>query len=236
MTLLRRLSTFFIFVVLLAGCLCLALPRPPDDAQANCLRCHAEYAAGKHVHAAVAMGCENCHVVEQQGETSRVVLKKPQGSICQQCHAPQGFERVHLPYGLGMCTRCHDPHKSEHPKLLRRSVNELCLECHLRGSDDAPTHDLPVIELSIDNRIGHPYQRHPVSGSMDPIRGEEMSCMSCHLAHGGATPNLLKMGSEIPEDALNRNSETKDMCHMCHLRLWGLDGSVEGKNKKKKRH
>jgi predicted CXXCH cytochrome family protein len=132
-----------------------------------------------------------------------------------------------------MCTRCHDPHKSEHPKLLRRSVNELCLECHLRGSDDAPTHDLPVIDLSIDNSMGHPYERHPVSGYMDPIRGEEMSCMSCHLAHGGAMANLLKMGSEIPEDALNRNSETKDMCHMCHLRLWGLDGSVEGKKKKR---
>jgi predicted CXXCH cytochrome family protein len=200
------------------------------------LPCHTDYAVGKHVHSAVKMGCANCHAVEQQGEALRVVLKKTDKGLCQQCHAPQQFERVHLPYGLGMCTRCHDPHKSEYPKLLRRSVNELCLECHLRGSDDAPTHDLPVIELSIDNRMGHPYERHPVKGYMDPIRGEEMSCMSCHLAHGGAMPNLLKMGSEIPEDALNRNSETKDMCHMCHLRLWGLDGSVEGKNKKKKRH
>jgi predicted CXXCH cytochrome family protein len=233
MTLLRRLSTCFIFVIFYAGAVCLALPRSPE-AQAECLRCHAEYAAGKHVHSAVRIGCGNCHVVEHQGETSRVVLKKADGGLCQQCHAPQRFERVHLPYGLGMCTRCHDPHKSENPMMLRRSVNELCLECHLRGSNDAPEHDLPVIELSIDNRMGHPYERHPVSGYIDPIRGEEMSCMSCHLAHGGAMANLLKMGSEIPEDALNRNSETKDMCHMCHLRLWGLDGSVEGK--KKKRH
>ncbi|HEX6820681.1 MAG TPA: cytochrome c3 family protein [Candidatus Sulfotelmatobacter sp.] len=233
MTSLPRLSTLLMFVVLLAGCLCLALPRLPDT-QADCLRCHAEYETGKHVHSAVRMGCENCHVVEHRGKTLRVVLKKTEGGICQQCHAPQHFERVHLPYGLGMCTRCHDPHKSESPMLLRRSVNDLCLECHLRGSDDAPQHDLPVIELSIDNRMGHPYERHPVSGYTDPIRGEEMSCVSCHLAHGGAMANLLKMGSEIPEDALNRNSETKDMCHMCHLRLWGLDGSVEGK--KKKRH
>lgn len=236
MTLLRRLSPclIFFFALLCPGHFCIASAKPPDDAQANCLRCHAEYAAGEHVHPAVTMGCANCHFVEDREGNSRVVLKKIDGGLCQQCHAPQRFERVHLPYGLGMCTRCHDPHKSENPKLLCRRVNELCLECHLRGSDDAPAHDLPVIELSIDNRMGHPYARHPVSGYTDPIRGEEMSCVSCHLAHGGAMANLLKMGSEIPEDALNRNSETKDMCHMCHLRLWGLEGSVEGK--KKKRH
>jgi predicted CXXCH cytochrome family protein len=107
----------------------------------------------------------------------------------------------------------------ENPMLLRRSVNELCLECHLRDSDDATSHDLPVIDLSLDNSMGHPYERHPVSGSMDPVRGEEMSCISCHAPHGATLANLLKMGSQIPEDALNRNSETKDIGHICHLRL-----------------
>jgi len=43
------------------------------------------------------------------------------------------------------------------------------------------------------------------------------------------------MASEIPEDALNQNSETKDMCHKCHLRLWGLDGAEYGKRNKKKK-
>ena len=233
MTRLRRLSTFLILVTLWAPCLCLALPQPPEDAQANCLRCHAEYVKGKTVHPAAVMGCANCHVVEYEGETSRVILRKPEGGLCQRCHAPQRFERVHLPYGLGVCTRCHDPHKSENPMLLRRTVNELCLECHLRGSDDAPTHDLPVIDLSMDNRSGHPYERHPVSGYTDPVRGGEMSCVSCHVAHGGALPHLLKMGSEVPEDALNWHSETKDMCHMCHLRLWGLDGSPQRTKKKR---
>ena len=63
--------------------------------------------------------------------------------------------------------------------------------------------------------------------------GGEMSCLSCHLAHGSTMAHYLKMGSAIPEDALNRNAETKDMCHMCHLRLWGLEGNVKGKKKKR---
>lgn len=229
-TFLRMLPRWFLLVPL-AACLCVARVAP-DAAQSNCLRCHAEYVTGEGVHRAVIMGCVNCHVIESQGETSRVALKKAEGGLCQQCHAPQRFERVHLPYGLGMCTRCHDPHQSKNPMLLRRAVNDLCLECHQRNSDEAPSDDLPVIELSIDNSMGHPYERHPVRGYQDPIRGGEMSCVSCHAAHGGTIANLLKMGSEIPEDALNRNSETKDMCHMCHLRLWGLDGMAGAKKKR----
>lgn len=120
-----------------------------------------------------------------------------------------------------------------HPVPLEKNVDAAkCLECHLSNSDDAPSHDLPTIDLSPDNSMGHPYERHPVSGYTDPIRGGEMSCISCHVAHGSNMLHYLKMGSEVPEDALNRNSETKDMCHMCHLRLWGLEGSAKGKKKR----
>lgn len=226
----RRFWTVLLSVAFLSAHLCATAPA--DNAQVNCVRCHAEQGSGAHLHPAVLLGCNSCHVVEYKRDTSRVVLKKIDGGLCQQCHPPQRFERVHLPYGLGMCTRCHDPHKSDNPALLRRTVNQLCLECHLRNSDDAPTHDLPAIDLSIDNSMGHPYERHPVSGFMDPIRGEEMSCVSCHLAHGGTMPHLLRMGSEVPEDALNRNSETNDMCHLCHLRMWGLDGKQDKKKKR----
>jgi predicted CXXCH cytochrome family protein len=217
---------------MMAPLACYAVPRD-EPTQSNCLQCHAEHARGEHVHAAVIQGCTNCHSLESTGDLTRVALKKRDSGLCQQCHAPQRFERVHLPYALGMCTRCHDPHTSSNPMLLRRRVNELCLECHLANSDDAPSHDLPTIDLSPDNTIGHPYERYPVSGYVDPIRGGEMSCISCHMPHGGNMLHYLKMGSEIPEDALNRNSETKDMCHMCHLRLWGLEGSAKGKKKKR---
>jgi hypothetical protein len=61
-----------------------------------------------------------------------------------------------------------------------------------------------------------------------------MSCVSCHTAHGGTKLHLLKMGSEIPEDAMNQNTETKDMCRKCHLLMWGLEGaSIKKKNEKK---
>jgi hypothetical protein len=42
------------------------------------------------------------------------------------------------------------------------------------------------------------------------------------------------MASEIPEDALNQNTETNDMCRKCPMRLWGLDGSTGNKKNKGK--
>jgi hypothetical protein len=92
---------------------------------------------------------------------------------------------------------------------------------------------MPTISLTLNNSMGHPYERHPVSGSRDPLSGGEMSCISCHLAHGGIKVHLLKMASAIPEDAINQNTETKDMCRKCHLLMWGLDDVANHKKHKK---
>jgi hypothetical protein len=45
----------------------------------------------------------------------------------------------------------------------------------------------------------------------------------------------LRMGSEIPEDALNQNTETKDMCEKCHMKLWGIEGDEKAKSKHKRK-
>ncbi len=112
-------------------------------------------------------------------------------------------------------------------------MNELCLDCHLQTKQQVSSRYMPTIELTANNSIGHPTLRHPVSEASDAVNGGEMSCMSCHRAHGGTQPHFLRAASEIPEDALNQSTETKDMCHKCHQLMWGLEGS-SGKKKKKK--
>lgn len=204
------------------------------EADTNCLECHADHAKGAHVHAAVKQGCVICHAVEQRDGTSYVAIKSTQGVICRECHRSEELQRSHFPYASSMCMRCHNPHATAYSHLMRSKVNDLCLQCHLRNPNLAPSPNLPTIALTLNNSMGHPYERHPVSGVPDPLTGEEMSCGSCHQAHGGTMLHYLKMGVEIPEDALNQNSETKDMCHKCHLRLWGLD-NVSTKKRKKSR-
>jgi predicted CXXCH cytochrome family protein len=203
------------------------------DEHSNCVECHADHATGDYVHPALKSGCISCHQVENHDDTSYVAAQPKDSSGCRECHPPAPMQHPHFPYASGMCTRCHDPHASKFPGLLRARVNDVCLDCHLQGRVKHPSRYLPTIELTSDYRFGHPYARHPVNGLPDPIRGVEMSCISCHLPHGGNKLHQLRMGSEIPEDALNQNTETKDMCETCHMKLWGMDGPRNGHKKKK---
>ena len=218
-----------------AAGLCVAGAHPVRlDENSNCLECHADHATGDHVHPAVKMGCTSCHHIDNREGATYVVLKQGKGVACFECHEPARSQSSHFPYASGMCTRCHNPHVSANPSLLRAKVNELCLSCHLWTPASVASRYMPTIVLTVNNSMGHPYERHPVSGSRDPLSGGEMSCISCHLAHGGTTLHYLKMGSEIPEDALNQNTETKDTCRECHERLWGVDGAGSRKKNKKK--
>jgi len=207
----------------------------PVDENTNCLECHADQATGDHVHPAVKLGCTSCHTIENREDASYIVVKQSKTIICFECHGPEVFSYSHFPYASGDCLRCHNPHVAANPRLLRAKVNELCLKCHQRSPESVPSRYLPTIVLTADDRLGHPYERHPVRGSRDPLTGVELSCISCHRAHGGGKLHLLKMGWEIPEDALNQNTETNDMCRKCHLILWGLDGATSAKKHKNKK-
>ena len=204
------------------------------DEHSNCLKCHADHATGAYVHPAVKGGCTSCHQIETHDDASYVAVQSKDSGLCRNCHQPAPMLHPHFPYASGMCTRCHNPHSSQYRGLLRAKVNDVCLDCHLQGRSKTASRYLPTIELTADYRRGHPYARHPVSGSPDPLSGVEMSCLSCHLPHGGNKLHQLKMGSEIPEDALNQNTETKGMCEKCHLKLWGVDSDSHKKGKQKK--
>jgi len=215
--------------------ICLASQHPVRvDEHTNCVECHAEHVAGDHVHPALKSGCTACHEIENHDDASYVTVQPRESNRCQKCHPSAAVAHPHFPYASGMCTRCHDAHTSKLPGLLRAKVNDLCLDCHLQSAAKHSSRYLPTIELTTDHRLGHPYARHPVSGSPDPLSGEEMSCISCHLPHGGNKLHQLKMGAEIPEDALNHNTETRDMCEKCHMKLWGIDGSGERRHKSSK--
>lgn len=228
-------SALCIFVSLKMLHLCFAAEEvSPPKADSVCLQCHSGYTSGEHVHQAIQLGCESCHKVEKSSGGTYVVLKGTE-SGCRDCHRLETPIHLHFPYAAGMCLRCHTPHSSTKPTLLRSNINEICLECHLQQPGRTPSASMPTIELTQGNTVGHPYLRHPVTEVPDPLQGGEMSCLSCHLGHGGTKPHLLKMGAQIPGDAINQTTETRDMCEACHLRLWGLpEGNARRKHNKQK--
>jgi len=91
---------------------------------------------------------------------------------CLDCH-PRIKERIekgraHSPVKEERCTRCHSPHTSDYPHLLKGRLSEVCARCHKEGPKMAFSH-LPV------------------------QRGE---CGKCHDPHGSPHPHLLRLAEK----------------------------------------
>jgi len=98
------------------------------------------------------------------------------GPACLECHGDfeqrlkKGF--VHTPVRAGECTGCHDPHASDHAKLLTASQESVCLTCHAQV---APS---------------------PARSTHKPV--DEKRCTACHDPHAGvARSNLLEEGNDL---------------------------------------
>ena len=97
------------------------------------------------------------------------------GKLCLSCH--QAFEQtlkrqyVHTPLKTGECIGCHNPHASQHGKLLAEDANAVCATCHSSVVPKAP-------------KSAH----KPASAG---------ACLECHEPHASATKALLrKPGSQ----------------------------------------
>lgn len=79
-----------------------------------------------------SFSCLECHSIHGGGETGRTALLG-NGGVCIRCHTEKAgpFIYPHPPREVDGCVTCHDPHGSQNPRQLRRrSVADLCLECH----------------------------------------------------------------------------------------------------------
>jgi predicted CXXCH cytochrome family protein len=92
------------------------------------------------------------------------------GDLCLQCHLDledqMKLPSVHSPVEAGDCSDCHDPHASEHGKLLASDPAAICADCH---GDMAPQDSASVHQAVI-----------------------ETGCVSCHAAHASENPNILQ--------------------------------------------
>jgi predicted CXXCH cytochrome family protein len=159
---------------------------------AKCLECHEDKTKGKVVHPAVAMGCQTCHFVRQNGDETRIVLKNSRpATLCISCHddknAVKMTGRVHSP-AVSDCLKCHDPHQSPNEKLLKKAEagskdENLCLTCHTQG-------------VTV-----------PKDGSKHAAL--EMGCNSCHTTHKAGTRGKQEFDFHLTKS-------TPALCIDCH--------------------
>jgi predicted CXXCH cytochrome family protein len=118
------------------------VPLDPKTDSATCIQCHEDKSKGKAVHSAIAMGCESCHEVRVNRDTTYVkLITATPYKLCLSCHsdkdATQIKGQVHPP-AVRDCLTCHDPHTSENKFQLLKATSggakeNLCLSCHQTG-------------------------------------------------------------------------------------------------------
>ncbi len=113
--------------------------------------------------------CADCHNVH--AASSRSLRSSPeQDQVCFKCHreleGPFMFE--HVPVKTEGCMRCHQPHGSVNPRMLKvNPVNLLCLQCH--------TPSLTPNAKSGENNVG--------GTPAGPVHDQTMKFQACTLCH-----------------------------------------------------
>jgi len=177
-----------------------------------------------------AGSCRSCHA--PHAAPRRWLMKSPPESTCAPCHPAQVAgpgESAHGIIALLGCEVCHEPHGGSSRKLLRRKGSELCMACHggtpspdgarsplkVFGRFEIPAADaarIRVLRLSGGGTRDHPVRGHLTVGTptAEELRSAkttmtgELTCLSCHDPHRGATPSLLVGGAKGATESCRR--------------------------------
>lgn len=185
------------------------------------------------VHAGDVSRCSDCH-----DRLSMELLEGGYPGVCLACHvvvsvnpANQGpaTDTPHFRKAVARCGRCHEPHASLDPKLLRRPGPELCRSCHPDRTVSAASHPVLAEEgcsaCHDSHYSGYPNDLHKPQPALcqdchdqgggdpeglHPPLVEGRSCSTCHDPHGDR-PGLLR--SAVPELCLGCHETVMDQGH-----------------------
>lgn len=116
-----------------------------------------------------SLGCEGCHGDrKKRGFSRQVNLVAPVPELCYTCHEELRDlpGDVHGPVAVGVCTYCHEPHRTRNKHLLKKPAPELCYQCH--DPDEIVFFDSKHADPSYEN------------------------CNQCHEGHASENSGLLK--------------------------------------------
>lgn len=198
--------------------------------QTKCLECHAEMAqTAKSVHAALGLGCQTCHKPAEgkshPDQKESIVLTQNMPGLCYNCHDETKFKQksVHQPVAGGMCTGCHNPHKSDFQKLLVKDVPAVCYTCHNESKIKGTTghtllgmctgchspHSSNVNKLLKSEQPDLCYACHDKAKFTKKYAHAVVTmpggCSSCHAPHKSDYPALL-------------TKKINDLCITCHVK------------------
>jgi predicted CXXCH cytochrome family protein len=133
------------------------------EAELECQTCHASI---RLYHPSEEADCTDCHNSHSSTASPQLLIEKVP-KLCWNCHDEDiKIESKHLPFTEGECLECHKPHGNKESYFLKKSLPNICFECH------------EEIKEQMENNFIHP-----------PV---EDDCTSCHSPHSSDFPRLLK--------------------------------------------
>lgn len=134
-------------------------------------------------------------------------LKEPdQKKLCIECHtdfaAKLKSRFVHTPVRTGECSGCHDPHVSEHGKLLAGETGRICAGCHERV---IPAGAKSTHQVVADGECQKCHDPHASANPANLLTGGSELCFGCHKT----------LGEEV-KTAKFRHSPVQQGCLTCH--------------------
>jgi len=190
-----------------------------QQASGRCLSCHGDSYGQAHFsrsgHAGSDVGCLDCHSPHHAHEAERLLVKA-QPQLCYGCHtatkadfAKPFHHRVNE--GLVQCSDCHNLHGTGALRHVRSvaSGDAVCAKCHADKQGPFVFEHLPV---------------------------KTEGCTSCHAAHGGTNPRLLRVSQTSmlclqchtmpgPSGPAHNLSQKYQACTMCHAAIHGSNSS-----------
>ncbi len=195
------------------------MSKNPDD-ETECLLCHKDYikAFGKTKHAKVfttrqgkdKLGsyCEICHGPMSKHLEETGINKKSQKTLGKNFKAKYvvSFKKVSPKAKNAICLQCHEKSTLMGWKGSAHEMMDVsCNSCHYVSQRKGKRKLL----INEDPKKGcfqcHREKRAKLMRTSHmPMREGKMDCASCHNAHGGSGPSLLK------------RSTTNETCNICH--------------------
>lgn len=135
------------------------------------------------------MSCASCHN-PHDGSRPKMIQADSVNDLCYKCHAEKRgpFLFEHAPV-REECTTCHEPHGTNHRRLLAQKMPNMCWTCHFTGSG----HFAQNTNADRHGTEQGGYQVAPPGTSNFPTinsRMIEKSCNNCHVAvHGSNSPS-----------------------------------------------
>jgi predicted CXXCH cytochrome family protein len=213
-------------------------PGLPAKEVPECKVCHREtydrMETERYVHGPMHLGdCRLCHTVHSSPQ--QALLNDSLLTICPQCHFDVAVEEdtppeltPHVLIPQGLCSRCHFPHSSENPKLMREPAARICLNCHpKKGRSFHEEKGFSIYGCAKCHDLHYP------TGPGLMIDSSRFLCLECHQFEEEAafTHSFVKEGDCFICHTFHASplaGDSASICLKCHAETPGLDESHGG--------